>query len=157
MWMRTCAWRGKLIKRNVVGYDCDGLCYDGTCFNEEHTYRGQRQINHHIKLANDGFLYKTVGEMKEQLVEGPITRHRSSFWHCLCNVDIEECLGSILTYADNFFETDYRFTLFYNQVEERIDFVAYIPTDKLVITFEPGYPGDDYGELWGRRKVHRPV
>jgi hypothetical protein len=53
--------KGKLITgRTVVGYDCEGLRYDGAYFTEKHHYKGQSQINHHIKLANDGFLYMTA-------------------------------------------------------------------------------------------------
>jgi anthranilate/para-aminobenzoate synthase component II len=69
--------------------------------------------------------------------------------------DIEEFLESILTYADDFFQADYKFTLYHNVAKERMDFVAHIPTDKLIITFGPGYPNDDnnIGGLWGVRKL----
>jgi hypothetical protein len=51
----------KLITgRMVVGYDCEGLRYDGAYFTEKHHYKGQSKINHHIKLANDDFLRKTA-------------------------------------------------------------------------------------------------
>jgi len=146
----------QILGKRKIRYKREGLSYNATYFTEEHVYNDQTQINHHIKLANDGFLYKAIIEMEGQVAKGPINRHRSKTWYQLQADAIEDALGPLLTYADNFFDgNEYKFTLFYNASEERIDFKAYVSTDQLVITFEPGYPVADEGLLWAKRRPQR--
>jgi len=47
-----------ILGKRKIRYKREGLSYNATYFTEEHVYNDQTQINHHIKLANDGLRAK---------------------------------------------------------------------------------------------------
>jgi hypothetical protein len=104
----------------------------------------------HIKLANDGFIYPPRSELHTKPHDQ--SRHGIPNWCVLdddsCKLHFKSLFGFVMKYFQRIAE-QIQFRVFYHEEFERIDFCfrTCLTNEKLVITFEPGFPiSDDYDD-----------
>lgn len=122
-----------------------------------------------IRLSNDGFLYSPAKDLAVH--RSGVSRHHSNTWSVLDHSEIAR-FHTIVDWCKStaFGATKpkaVRFTMFYNFDDDRIDIKAVYPSSTLawptgvkppidrevdshavVITFEPGYPYEDFDDYW---------
>jgi hypothetical protein len=97
-----------------------------------------------IKLANDSFLYPRPSELSVLPNEDNVSRHHSMYWCALSTETHVQNFQKLLGFCKSYLESDtVKLRIYFNFVEDRLDFKAFHGDRGVVITFEPGYPCDD--------------
>jgi hypothetical protein len=137
----------------VIGFEVETLKFRSTWWEQPCVTRAGTTNEIHIKLPNDGFMYSDSSDMPT--VGGAVERHRSPAWMKLNegSEDVYRAFSPLVEYAADLMKCEYadiRAAVYYNDEENRIDFIALNDTEtrKVVITFEPGYPDKDTFKKW---------
>jgi hypothetical protein len=128
-------------------YTVDKLNYKGqvVCCQD----RSYNSVYFNIKLSNDGFLYSDVSKMN--VARGPVKRHNHNRWFMLHRRELDS-----FPFAEKFAVrvlkgvAPLKVQLFYNTEQSRVDlkFLNESTDETVTYTFEPGYPENDYEDLW---------
>ena len=145
--------------RVKLNYEYDSLLYCSEVYTTTSLFKNKKIQEVNIRLPNDGFLYKKHNELK--ISQDNLKRHRSETWCLLIPDEYKDGCLFLARWFRNFFnlskDTSISHRVFYNYNEDRVDFkIWYDATDEeydqyvVIITFEPGYPEDTYGDkdLW---------
>jgi hypothetical protein len=138
-----------LPKTQSFQYEFDKFTYKSTVLCEEYTPKGRPLCrNIMIKLSNDGFLYSKTQEL--QLKQSNLKRHHSETWCELAASEVIRWFQPLINYACSYFSVQQaKVKVFYSYDEDIIDFFGWNTNDNLImITFEPGYPDDDFEDEW---------
>jgi len=134
------------VKISRVKYAYDHLRYQSDI---RRTTDDEGERSYYISMSNDGFLYPDSAEL--QVFRSKIRRRRSETWCMLDKKEISK-FPSLVLYAQQFLKlgNEIQCQVFYNFIEDRLDFKAFNRKDKkvLVITFEPGYPVSEFEDHW---------
>eukprot|EP00010_Vexillifera_abyssalis_P009077 CAMPEP_0201546356 /NCGR_PEP_ID=MMETSP0173_2-20130828/2656_1 /ASSEMBLY_ACC=CAM_ASM_000268 /TAXON_ID=218659 /ORGANISM="Vexillifera sp., Strain DIVA3 564/2" /LENGTH=216 /DNA_ID=CAMNT_0047954991 /DNA_START=24 /DNA_END=674 /DNA_ORIENTATION=+ len=131
-------------------YEYDKLTYRMDFDSHFYYHQGKPWYSMNIRLSNDGFLYKK--ETDYEGIRGPFSRHHSTTWYKLPLKAYNKEIATCFKFFRGLLKIQkVRSVFWYNSQEERIE-VQLIDTQgsqKLNITFEPGYPELDFNEnLW---------
>ncbi len=143
-------------RKTYINYEFDKLNYRSTIFTTEEAAPNAtiKDLQFHIKLANDGFLYKKPQDVRLRGPKFDFARHRMEHWYELDKTEFGTALAPLWQYAKGIFglasDSMLPGKVFYNYEYERIDVILYDrPNHRmLLITFEPGYPNSDFDDRW---------
>ncbi|KAJ3220551.1 hypothetical protein HK099_004217 [Clydaea vesicula] len=136
--------------KNINFYINDSLIWKTDAIVQSVKFENKFFLTTSLKFSNDEFLYPELS--KFQSLRKEIKRHRSDSWCLLEKKEYEGKFDNISKWARDFFNSEIETQFFYNFELERINFIFKKKGvefgDKLNVTFEPGYPENDFVEVW---------
>jgi hypothetical protein len=127
-------------------FKVDNITYKGTLEYVRATFPDKKNWESlNIRLPNDRFCYSKETDLK--LFKTGEQRHRTQGWSILSR-DEDKRFGKLINFCKEKLGAKFSCTIFYNFVENRIDFIARDSTNlrQIQICFEPGFPNDDLPE-----------
>ncbi|KAJ3380409.1 hypothetical protein HDU92_005984 [Lobulomyces angularis] len=139
-----------VYKKQEFLYKYDSLIWKTDAILQSVKFENKFFLTTSLKFSYDGFLYPESS--KFQSLRKEIKRHRSDSWCLLEKKEYEGKFDNISKWARDFFNSEIETQFFYNFELERINFIFKKKGvefgDKLNVTFEPGYPENDFVEVW---------